>query len=248
MARYTFFRSTLQNAGVGNFSLRSRAFNSSNTEQTAQLSETAVLNERVINETRFQFIHRHPEQIQANSQPAINVLEAFIGGGAQVGLASNSENRYELQNYTSVLRGAHTLKFGVRVRGVRIDDVSPANFGGAYTFGGGPAPHLDANNQVIRDQNGQPILQQITSIERYRRTILFQRQGLTPTQVRTLGGGPTQFSINAGNPRAAVSQIDFGPFIQDDWRPRQNLLFSFGLRYENQNHIRSNFNLAPRVT
>src|SRR6266568_4093778 len=247
MARYTFFRSTLQNAGVGNFSLLARAFNSSNTEQTAQLSETAVLNERVINETRFQFIHRHAEQTEANSLPAIDVLQAFIGGGAQVGPSSTDENRYELQNYTSVLRGRHTLKFGVRIRAVRIADISPANFGGTYTFGGGVAPLLDANNQIIRDPNGQPILQQITSIERYRRTIFFQRQGLTPAQVRTLGGGPTQFSINIGNPRAAVSQIDFGPFIQDDWRPRQNLLFSFGLRYENQNHIRSNFNFAPRV-
>src|SRR5438128_2889037 len=209
MARYTFFRSTLQNAGVGNFSLLSRAYKSSTTEQTAQLSETAVLNERVINETRVPFIHRHTGQTQANSQPAINVLEAFIGGGAQTGLALNNENRYELQNYTSVLRGHHTVKFGVRVRGVTITDVSPANFGGTYTIGGGVAPLLDANNQIIRDPNGQPLLQQITSIERYRRTIVFQRQGLTPVQVRALGGGPTQFSINIGNPRAAVSQIDF---------------------------------------
>jgi Carboxypeptidase regulatory-like domain len=247
MARYTFFRSTLQNAGVGNFSLLSRAYKSSTTEQTAQLSETAVLSERVINETRFQFIHRHPEQVQANSQPAINVLEAFIGGGAQVGLAFNNENRYELQNYTSVFRGHHTLKFGVRVRGVQITDVSPTNFGGTYTFGGGTAPQLDANNQIVRDANGQPVLQTITSIERYRRTILFQRQGLTPAQVRTFGGGPTQFSINADNPRATVSQIDFGPFIQDDWRPNQELLLSFGMRYENQNNIASNFNFAPRL-
>ena len=247
MARYTFFRSTLQNAGVGNFSLLSRAYQASTTEQTAQLSETAVLDERVINETRFQFIHRHSEQTQANALPAIEVLQAFIGGGAQTGLALNNENRYELQNYTSVLRGRHTLKFGVRVRGVRITDISPANFGGTYTLGGGAAPQLDANNQIVRDASGQPVLQTITSIERYRRTIFFQRQGLTPAQVRGFGGGPTQFSINLGNPRAAVSQIDFGPFIQDDWRPRQNLLFSFGLRYENQNHIRSNFNFAPRV-
>src|SRR5437588_10809291 len=230
MARYTFFRSTLQNAGVGNFSLRARAFNSSNTEQTAQLSETAVLNERVINETRFQFIHRHGEQTEANSLPAIDVLQAFIGGGAQVGPGSTDENRYELQNYTSVLRGRHTLKFGVRIRAVRIADISPANFGGTYTFGGGVAPLLDANNQIIRDPNGQPILQQITSIERYRRTILFQRQGLTPVQVRALGGGTMQFSINIGYPSAAGSQLDFGPLIQADWRLAPKLLLSVALR------------------
>jgi hypothetical protein len=247
MARYTFLRSTLQNAGVGNFSLLSRAYNSSNTEQTAQVSETAVLNDKVINETRFQYIHRRIEQSQHTSLPAINVLESFIGGGSQIGFAFNNEDRYELQNYTSILRAHHTLKLGVRLRGVLIDDTSPANFGGTYTFGGGLAPQLDASNQIVRDVNGQPVLQQITSIERYRRTIFFQRQGFTPAQVRTFGGGPTQFSINAGDPRATVSQVDFGPFIQDDWRPRQDFILSFGLRYETQNNISSNFNFAPRI-
>src|SRR3989441_1177951 len=227
MARYTFFRSTLQNAGVGNFSLLSRAYKSSTTEQTAQLSETVVLNERVINETRFQFIHRRAGQTEANPLPATDVLQAFIGGGAQVGLSSTDENRYELQNYTSALSGLHTLKFGVRIRGVHITDISPANFGGTYTFGGGAAPQLDANNQIIRDPNGQPILQQITSIERYRRTIFFQRQGLTPAQLRAVGGAPTEFSISVGSPSAPVRPIDFGTFVQNAWRLGANILFSF---------------------
>jgi len=247
MARYTFLRSTFQNAGVGNFSLLSRAYNSSSTEQTVQVSETAVLNEKMINETRFQFIHRRARQAGSNSMPAINVLDSFIGGGAQIGLAFNDEDRYEFQNYTSIARGHHAIKIGARLRGVRIDDISPFNFGGTFTFGGGVAPQLDANNQIVRDAQGQPVLQPITSIERYRRTLFFQRQGFMPAQVRTFGGGPTQFSINAGSPRADASQIDFGPFIQDDWRARPDLLLSFGLRYETQNNISSKFNFAPRI-
>ena len=39
----------------------------------------------------------------------------------------------------------------------------------------------------------------ITSIERYRRTLLFQQLGDTPAQIRALGGGATQFTHQRGH-------------------------------------------------
>src|SRR5207244_10619199 len=36
-------------------------------------------------------------------------------------------------------------------------------------------------------------------------------------------------------------------YIHDDWRPSHNHLIIHGLRNQNQNHIRSNSNFAPRV-
>jgi len=73
------------------------------------------------------------------------------------------------------------------------------------------------------DAAGQPILINIDSIENYRRTLLFDQMGLSPSQARTLGGGPSQFTINAGNPSLAVHQEDVGAFIGDEWRVRSNL-------------------------
>ena len=243
IARYTYNRSETENGGVGGFSLLERAFDSSNTQQTFQLTETAVLSPTVINETRFQYTRNRSERNGNNTIPTISVLEAFTGGGSQVGLAFNSDDRYELQNYTSWVWGAHhSLKAGGRLRSVHLKDVSPNNFGGTFTFAGGIGPVLDANNQPIPGQ-----FDNITSIERYRRTLLFQQQGLTPAEIRALGGGPTQFSIAAGNPEASVSQVDYGLFVQDDWRVRPNLTLSMGLRYEGQTNIGSNFNFAPRV-
>jgi hypothetical protein len=247
VARYTYSRSERERAGVGDFNLLSRAFDTSTTQHSFQLTETAILTPAVINETRFQFVRSSREQEGDNSLPAVRVLDAFTGGGSQVGLAFNRETRWELANNTSWALSNHAVKFGVRLRGISVSDVSENNFAGTFTFGGGFGPQLDANNQVVLDAAGQPVPVALTSIERYRRTLLFQRQGLTPAQVRALGGGPTQFTIAGGDPEAGVRQLDFGAFIQDDWRVRPDFTLSMGLRYEAQTNINTGLNFAPRI-
>ena len=127
-----------------------------------------------------------------------------------------------MQNYSTWTKGRHILRFGARLRGVNITDFSPQNFGGTFTFSGGEAPQLDANNQIVPDNKGNPVLIPITSLERYRRTLLFQGN----PDMRLLGGGVTQFSIAGGNPEASVRQMDAGLFIQDEWRIRPNLTFT----------------------
>lgn len=243
VARYSYEKGTVEDAGLDVLTLPSRAYNTNNTEQTLQLTETAILNAKTINETRFQFVRDRNGQNGGSPALSINVLDAFVGGGAQVGNSFNNQNRWELQNYTTHSLGQHAIKFGARVRGVHIDNTSVNNFNGTYTFAGGLAVPLDANNQAIPGA----ALVQISSIERYRRTLLFQKQGLSATQIRALGGGASQFSIAAGNPEAKVSQMDFGGFVQDDWRLRPDLTLSAGLRYETQNNISSNLNFAPRL-
>lgn len=248
VGRYTYNRSITDNAGVGQFSLLERAFDTASTQQTFQLTETAILTPTVINETRFQYIRARSERNADNTIPTINVFDAFVGGGSQVGQAFNSDDRYELQNNTTWVWGAHhSLKAGGRLRAIRINDVAPNNFGGTFTFAGGLVPLLDDNNQMVLDGNGRPIPVALTSIERFRRTQLLQQQGLTPLQIRALGGGPSQFSLAAGNPEASVNQVDYGFYIQDDWRLRPNFTLSLGLRYEGQTNIGSDFNFAPRV-
>jgi hypothetical protein len=247
VARYTYETGRRENGGVGDFTLLTRAVDTTNRQHTFQLTETAVINQKVINETRFQYVRERRTQEGDDSTPTIRVLEAFTGGGASVGLSFNNEERYELSNHTSWSAGNHSLKAGARLRAVRVTDVSPQNFAGSYTFGGGLAPLLDADGNVVTGGDGLPLIAPITSIERYRRTLLFQQQGLTPAEIRARGGGATQFSIAGGNPEASVSQVDFGPFFQDDWRLRPNFTLSLGLRYEAQTNISSNLNFAPRV-
>jgi hypothetical protein len=247
VVRYAFNCADIQNAGVGSTNLVSRGYHSENPSQTLQLTETAVLGAKAINETRFQYF-RPSTTITANTPGAsIQVLGAFNGGGSQVGRTTNTQNTYEFQNYTSILRGTHAWRFGVRLRGATETSVAPQNFGGTFTFGGGLAPQLDANSQPVLNAAGQPVLVNIDSIERYRRTLLFQQQKLPAAQIRTFGGGATQFSINAGEPRISASQVDVGAFAGDDWKVRPNFTLSLGVRYETQTNIHDWRDFAPRI-
>jgi hypothetical protein len=217
--------------GVGGFSLASRIYKNVNTQQTVRLTETAILNKKTVNETRFQFTHQTSGDTANNSIPTISVQEAFTGGGSQIGLSSNTQNRWELSNTTSLALGNQTVRFGGRMRHVNITNISPQNFGGTWTFAG---------SKRLGNPTG------LTSIEVYQTTLKGLQAGLSPLLIRAAGGGATQFTIAAGNPETAVSQWDFGGFGQDDWKIRPNLMLSFGLRYENQDNIDSNFNFAPR--
>ena len=194
VARYSFNRTRNQNSGVSGFSLPERAYDTASTQHNFQITETAVLNASMINETRFQFTRNRNQLFGNNTIPTLNVSGAFISGGSQVGEVLTTNTSWELGNFLAWQRGNHALKFGGRLRGVSISDSNPNNFGGTYTFTGGFVPTLDANNQPIFSQ---PIF--VDSLERYRRSLLFSGAGfnLTPEEIRARGGGASQFSISS---------------------------------------------------
>ncbi len=243
IVRYSYSRSSAENSGVSGFSLPERAFDTASTQQSFTVTETAILNASMINETRFQFNRNRNELFGDNTLPVLNVSGAFIGGGSQVGQVRNSNTSWELQNFLAWQRNNHAFKFGGRIRGVKIDDSNPNNFGGTYVFTGGLVPVLLPNNEI--DNTQQPFF--ADSLERYRRTLALQRAGFSPLEIRKRGGGAAQFSIATGNALAGVNQVDAGIYAQDDWRVRPNLTLGLGLRYENQTNINSKFNFAPRV-
>jgi hypothetical protein len=246
VARFNYNESKQDLQGIGQFALPSRAFRGKRSNFVLQLTETALLNEKTVNETRFQYIRNRFNQSSVLDEFALNVNESFLGGGAQVG-GSNATNRLELQNFTSWTQGNHFLKAGVRVRHVDVESISSDNFGGTYTFAGGRGPLLDENDQIIPGPGGAPQIVDLSSLERYRRTLAFARAGLSAPAIRLLGGGATQFSIAGGNPLANVKQTDVSIYLQDEWKVRPNFTLSPGLRYENQTNIDSKFNFAPRI-
>jgi hypothetical protein len=226
VVRYNYNHFRVDDAGVSGFNLPERAYETLSIGHNIQLTETAILNPTTINETRFQFSHNTNQQIGDNAIPALNVSGAFGSGDAQIGHSINERNFFELNNFTAKQHGQHAIKFGGRLRHVSIDDTNENNFGGTWSFTGGFG---------------------LTSIERYQLTLRLQQQGLTPAEIRAAGGGAASFSINSGSPLADVKQTDYSLFVQDDWRVRPNITFSYGLRYETQTNAHSKYDFAPRL-
>ena len=224
--RYNFNRFRADDQGIGGFTLPERGFDIVSTNQNIQVTETAILNSTTINETRFQFSHGRNEQSGNNDVPALDVSGSFGSGGSQVGNSFNVRKSWELNNFTAKQKGSHAIKFGGRIRHIQIEDTSEGNYGGSWGFTGGFG---------------------LTSIQRYQLTLQMQDQGFTPAEIRAAGGGASSFRINAGNPFADVKQTDYGVFIQDDWRVKPNLTFSYGLRYETQTNTHSKYDFAPRL-
>jgi hypothetical protein len=132
--RYMYDRQKSTNNGVSQFALQTQGYDTLNQENTLQLSDTQVLNSKVINETRFQYIRDRDSQTPLFSTPTITVQGAFTGGGSNLGTVRDAQDHYELQNYTTAALGTHTLRFGARLRTVRDSNESTAGFNGNYTY------------------------------------------------------------------------------------------------------------------
>ncbi len=239
--RYQNTRVELDKEGVGGFNLVDQAFNQASSENTLQVTETAVLSPRALNETRFQYMRSDLNDVANNSTSALLVVGAFESGGPQIGNSSTITNNWELTNTSTYTRGTHTFKWGGRVRESFLHDTSRNNFGGTFTFFGGVGPQLYSNNPAIAGTT-----EQLSALQVYQRTLLFEQEGLAAAEIRALGGGASQFSLSTGIPTTPVNQIDTGLFVNDDWRARPNLTFSYGLRYEAQTNIGDHGDFAPR--
>ena len=242
IVRYQNTSISSDNQGVGAFNLATRSYNSNSTENTLQATETSVVNTHLVNETRFQFMRSTSALTGGSNDPALIVDGAFSSGGAQVGNSGTTANRWELTNTSTFTHSTHTVKWGGRIRQTFDSSTSMNNFGGTYSFIGGPGPALDANNQPIAGTSAQ-----LTALEVYRRTLLFQQMGWSDAQIRAAGGGAYEFSIGGGAPTTSVSMLDLGLFVNDDWKARPNLTVSYGLRYEAQTNIGDHGDISPRL-
>lgn len=58
---------------------------------------------------------------------------------------------------------------------------------------------------------------------------------------------PSLFIQESGNRTAETAQIQFGAFIQDDFRLNKSLMLNLGLRYERQSDLKDGNNFSPRI-
>ncbi|HUB35114.1 MAG TPA: TonB-dependent receptor [Bryobacteraceae bacterium] len=250
------------NRGISGTSLptpyASLGYNQTGNQFNLMLTDTQIVNSHLVNETRFQYASNHTQDNGTNLLPQIGVSGSFTAGGNDMGTNYSTNHHYELQNLSTYSHGVHTIRWGVRARRNSTISESESGFGGTFRFNGEIAPNLLSNNQVVTDPNGDPmtvslcatyptLCSQISSTQQYGRTLLFQGMGYSAAQVQALGGMPSQFLLQSGNPYGSLAIWDAAPWVNDDWRIKSNLTLSLGLRYEWQNWVNDHRDIAPRL-
>jgi hypothetical protein len=219
--RYDIDHGTQQNLLPSQLSLPTQAVSTRHLEQTLRFIDTQTYSEKLLNETRFQFVHRSDVSTPISTAASVLVQGAFNGGGNNSGQVRDVQKRYEIQDHVSLLRGNHLLQFGGRVRDTQETNSSTGGYNGVFVF---------------------------PSIQAYEITQQGIADGVGPAQIRAEGGGASQFAITAGTPKASVNVVDLGLYFEDQWKLNPNMTLTPGLRYETQSGIHDHADFAPRVS
>jgi hypothetical protein len=221
---------SLNSGGV--FVLPERAARSSSSEDTLRFSVTTIASERAVNELRLQASRRNNASQALFDGIAINVLDAFNGGGGQQ-FTDNINRNLDFTDTFTYSHKTHTIKAGFRAEAVQLNNINQSNFGGTFTFSSDF--ERDSAGSFLADDAGALI--PISPIELYSRV----QRGVP-------GYRASQFSINRGDPFIGFSQWQYGLFAQDDWRVSPTLTLSYGARHEFQTHLQDKLNFAPRFS
>jgi hypothetical protein len=61
-------------------------------------------------------------------------------------------------------------------------------------------------------------------------------------------GRPSNYSRRIGDPNVRYSNLQFGAYLQDDYRATRTLMLSYGVRYEAQAFVADRNNISPRLS
>lgn len=230
ITNYTTDVNHLQNVGVGGTNLAEAGYDSFQYEHVLRFTDVTTVSPKTMHEARLS-LRWDGENDNPNSNAAqVSVAGAFTGGGANTGAQRIHRFVVEADDDAILTTKNHLLKFGTQLLFYNEHNQLTQGFNGTYTFGGGSAPVLDANNKPVPGQTAI-----ITGLEQYRRALL----GLP-------GGTPTAFTGVTGTPTVNFTQTEDALFIQDDWKLRPNLHVATGIRYFLQNNPNTYNGMTPR--
>lgn len=125
---------TGDNLGVGEFSLRERAFADERTVDVVRISETGTFGRSMFNEFRVEYIADRQAVASVSDAVAINVQNAFLAGGAQRTGGVRSREIEIANSLEFVPAQGHNARVGFEGEWGRMESDRFDNFTGTFTF------------------------------------------------------------------------------------------------------------------
>ena len=131
---FSYNRNRSPNGGIGGFTLPERGYNSSSHGWNLQISDNLTISSKMTNTFQFRINRNNSGTNPLNVGIAINVLDAFNGGGAQ----NLSSSRTASYNFNETLRWTPNAKWNIQfaINGNHQSNynMSVNNYVGTYTF------------------------------------------------------------------------------------------------------------------
>ncbi|HKC85503.1 MAG TPA: TonB-dependent receptor, partial [Blastocatellia bacterium] len=189
--------------------------------QSYAFSDNFILSSRMVNTARFQFSRLTPSFAPPANRPVVIIDiddPRDVIGDADANPLTRAGN---------LVAGSSTLA-GVDRREDRYQIQDTLNYArGAHTA------RLGVDTQVIRSR--------FVDLSDTTGTFDFA----TPADF--LANKPSRYR-HRFNTESELRNTYTGAFVQDDWKPKPNLTFSFGLRWENETVIEDRNNFSPRLS
>jgi Carboxypeptidase regulatory-like domain/TonB dependent receptor len=131
--RYQYYYDS-ESGNLGSTQLPTGATGESTNDNNLQISDTEVISDHLVNETRFQYNRILTNTTSVSSAPTLAVQGDFSSGGSSQQNIHDHTDRWELQNLSTMSLGAHALKFGMRIRDSRDANNADSGFNGTFTF------------------------------------------------------------------------------------------------------------------
>jgi len=122
-----------ENLGVGDFDLAERGYSQARTDNIFRLSTSGSIRKSLFNEFRFQFRSEDTAFVSASLAPAVQVLNAFNAGGAQIG-GGRHVNQTDLADDVDISIGKHALRTGFLIEAGQFRTDIRRNTTGTFTF------------------------------------------------------------------------------------------------------------------
>jgi hypothetical protein len=228
------------NQGVGGFQLPERGSDQIGRNWTFRVSER-MFGSNMANNVRFEVSRRTSERTPLRQGFAIDVADAFSGGGS-TSWSSSDNLTVRLDESLRLSRGNWSVEWGGQLRYTKRESVDRDNYNGTFEFSslhdycmatGFAGINCAATQQIVAGALAQGV-----------EPMYFDARG----REIPISGVPTTFTQASGNAELEFNEFSFSTHIQADRRFGQRASFGLGLAYSGTSHSRDFLRFNPTAS